>query len=323
MSPKVSVIIPVYNVENYLERCIDSVCGQNFSDTEIILVDDGSTDGSGKLCDVLAQKDSRIRVIHQENGGLSVARNTGLANASGQWISFIDSDDWIEKSFLENLIKEAEKNQCGIVGCNYRRVSEKQQYDYTDKKYNLRIFKNQEIMSNLIDNRIQQVVWNKLYKKTLLDDTLFEKGKYHEDEFWSYQVFAKVNKYVELDYIGYNYFQRADSIMGEQYSLKRLHAVEAKVQRQNFFEKNMPEMISKGRINLAFACFYHGQLALEQLNREEQKLALKYLKHVAKDYGLDRKEFMQLSMSHKFWVLLSKISYVIVCRMRNFCKVGL
>lgn len=323
MSPKVSVIIPVYNVENYLDRCVSSVCDQSFSDIEIILVDDGSKDNSGKLCDILAQKDYRIKVVHQENGGLSDARNTGLANSSGQWISFIDSDDWVEKSFLENLIKEAEKNQCEIVGCNYRRMSEKKQYDCTDKKYNLRIFKNQEIMSNLIDNRIQQVVWNKLYKKTLLDDILFEKGKYHEDEFWSYQVFAKVSKFAEIDYMGYNYFQRADSIMGEQYSLKRLHAVEAKVQRQIFFEKNMPEMISKGRINLVFTCFYHGQLALKQLNREEQKTALNYLKQVVKDYGLERKELKQLSMSHKFWVLLSKISYVLACRIRNLCKVGL
>ena len=322
MSPKVSIIIPVYNVANYLERCVSSVCDQSFSDIEIILVDDGSKDNSGKLCDVLAQKDARIKVVHQENGGLSDARNTGLMKASGHWISFIDSDDWVEKRFLENLLKEAEKNQCEIVGCNYRRVFEQQQSDCRDNKYNLRIFKNQEIMSNLIYNQIQQVVWNKLYKKTLLEDIFFEKGKYHEDEFWSYQVFAKVNKYVELDYIGYNYFQRADSIMGEQYSLKRLHAVEAKVQRQKFFEKNMPEMISKGRINLAFTCFYHGQLALKQLNRGEQKLVLNYLEQVVKDYGLNRKELMQLSISHKFWVLLSKISYVFACRMRNLCKVG-
>lgn len=323
MTPRVSVIIPVYNVEMFLERCVSSVCNQSFTDMEVILVDDGSTDHSGKLCDVLAEKDSRIKVIHQKNGGLSDARNTGIAYARGQWVSFVDSDDWVEECFVDNLLKEAEKNQCAIVGCSYRKVFENQQYDFSDKKYNLQIYEKKEIMSNLIDNKIQQVVWNKLYKKELIDRILFEKGKYHEDEFWSYQVFAKVNRYVEIDYVGYNYFQRADSIMGEQYSFKRLHAVEAKVQRQEFLEKNMPELASKGKINLVFTCFYHGQLALQQLEKSEQKQVLETLKKVMKDFRLKWSEFSELTVSHKIWVLLSRISFVNVCRIRNICRVGM
>lgn len=323
MSPKVSIIIPVYNVEKYLERCINSVSNQSYTDIEIILVDDGSTDNSGMICELHAKKDSRIKVIHKKNGGLSDARNAGVAIASGQWISFIDSDDWIEEYFLENLVKEAEKNQCEIVGCSYRKVFEDSEYYSVDNRYNLRIYENDEIMSNLIDNKIQQVVWNKLYKRSLLEGIFFEKGKYHEDEFWSYQVLAKVSRYVEIDYVGYNYLQRANSIMGEQYSLKRLHAVEAKIQRQKFFEVNMPEMVSKGKINLMFTCLYHGQLAVNHLNKEDEKQAIEYLKKIVQVYVLKRNELEMLTLTHKLWILVSRVSFVMACKIRNFCKIGL
>ena len=321
MKPEVSIIVPVYNVERYIERCVNSICSQSFSNIEIILIDDGSTDESGNLCDLLSLKDNRIKVIHQKNRGLSAARNTGLACVNGSWVCFIDSDDWVEKNFLENLINEAGINQCDIVGCAYRKTDGRLQIT-SNEKYSLSVYENENIMSFLIDNRIQQVVWNKLYKKSVIAGILFEEGKYHEDEFWSYQVFAKVNKYVEIDYVGYNYFQRSDSIMGEDYSLKRLHAIEAKVQRQKYLEKNMPTISEKGKVNLLFACFYHGQLALQQLNKNEQKIVFRELENVVKDYRMNLEELSILPFSHKLWMVFARISLVFTCKVRNLCKIG-
>lgn len=321
--PLISVIVPVYNVEQWLERCIESICCQSYRNLQIILVDDGSTDNSGKICDKIALSDSRVLVIHKKNGGLSDARNVGMSQATGEYISFVDSDDWLESLFYENLLSTIQKYDCDIVGCEYQK-KKKQISETIDVSNNSeQVFDRTSAMSALIDNKIQQVVWNKLYKRKIVKDIFFKKGKYHEDEFWSYQVFARTKIYVAIDYIGYNYFQRENSIMGEEYSFKRLDAVEAKVERQTFLNSNFSELATKGKINLIFTCLYHGQLSLIYLPKNEQKKALKYLKGIVKKLRISSKETRDLLFSHKVWLFLAKHQFLLACIFRNLFKVGL
>lgn len=321
--PLISVVVPVYNVEKWLKRCVDSICGQVYKKLEIILVDDGSTDSSGELCEQFAMLDSRIKVIHKENGGLSDARNIGLSQANGEYISFIDSDDWIEKNFIEYLFKLVAEYECEVAGCAYRKCEDICEKVLQTSCQEVKIYEHIDVMSALIDNMVQQVVWNKLYKKSVIEDIIFPKGKYHEDEFWSYQVFARINKYVESNYIGYNYFQRENSIMGEKYSLKRLDVVEAKVQRQKYLEGNLESLASKGRINLFFTCMYHGQLALRQLENKEIQEALYVLCNIMKKHRLQAVDYRNLPLTHKIWGCLARYSFVLTCRVRNCLKIGL
>lgn len=322
-TPLISVIVPVYNVEKWFDRCVESICTQTYHNLEIILVDDGSTDNCGELCDAIGERDKRVKVVHKINGGLSDARNEGLQYATGEYISFIDSDDWIEPAFYEYLLQTMQEEEYDVVGCKYRKCVEGEKQVNISVDFEVKSYEGLDAMNALIENRIQQVVWNKLYKRSVIDGILFEKGKYHEDEFWSYQIFGRIQKYAEISYVGYDYFQRADSIMGEKYSLKRLDAVEAKVSRQKYLESVMPKLVAVGKLNLTFTCLYHGQLALQQLNGQEQNTALEYLKKVIDLNRLEKTDLRGLSLTHWTWLKLSQLSFVMTCKLRNICGVGM
>lgn len=320
--PTITVIVPVYKTEAYLDRCVQSVVDQTYRNLEIVLVDDGSPDRCPKMCDDWAKKDSRIRVIHKENGGLSDARNAGLKIASGALICFVDGDDWIEPLYIENLLDVIEKYGCEAAGCAYRKCTQKAENDMP-AAYTAQVYDRIAAMSALIDNRaVQQVVWNKLYKRELIDGIWFEKGKYHEDEFWSYQVFAHLNRYAAIDYVGYDYYQRTDSIMGEGYSLKRLDAVEAKVRRQEYLELSMPELAGKGRVNLLFTCMWHGQMALKHLKASEVKHVFSELERIVRTTAPRSKEIRAYPIKQQVWMLLAIDKLMLVCRIRNMLGIG-
>lgn len=320
--PLISIVIPVYKTEAYLDRCVQSVLNQTYGNLEIILVDDGSPDRCPQLCDSWAEKDSRIRVVHKENGGLSDARNAGLKIADGALICFIDGDDWIEPLYVQSMYDAIRINDCDAAGCAYRKCADEACGGVPDA-YQTRVMDRMTAMSELIDNRaVQQVVWNKLYKRELIEGILFEKGKYHEDEFWSYQVFARMNRYAAIDYVGYNYFQRTDSIMGEGYSLRRLDAVKAKTRRQAYLEAHMPELAGKGRVNLLFTCMWHGQMAMSGLSRREAETAFSVLNGVVKKHGCLSDDMKAMRVSHRLWMLMSQRSLYMVCLIRNLLKIG-
>ena len=210
----VSVIIPIYNIKAYLNQCVQSVCNQSYSHLEIILVDDGSTDGSGVMCDELAKKDSRIKVFHKENGGLSEARNYGLLQATGNYIFYLDGDDWIASAALMNLIKAAEDYHADFVqGGFYYAYS-----DYLLQRKEISgmiIFTPKEAMKELVlDGRIKNFAWGNLIRKELALKVPFLKGKYFEDCFWKYQMTELAERYVYCPYPGYYYRQRSGSISG-------------------------------------------------------------------------------------------------------------
>ncbi len=181
----ISVIVPVYNVELYLRKCIDSILAQTYRDLEILVVDDGSTDGSGAICDEYAGKDDRIKVFHTENRGLSAARNLGLDNTTGDWIGFIDSDDWIEPDMYEVLLRKAEETRADIIECGCYA-------DYTTTSYgHLAIQKTVsgiDAVEALIRGEIRTQVWNKIWRSNLFSEIRFPEGHSFEDVATTYKL---------------------------------------------------------------------------------------------------------------------------------------
>lgn len=235
--PKISVIVPVYNVEAYLPRCIDSILAQSFKYFELILVDDGSPDNCGKICDDYSKKDDRIVVIHKENGGLSAARNAGLdwsfANSNSEWIAFIDSDDWVHKDYLKILYTSCLENNTLISICGFQYTSGT--IDDTDMvNSSLRIIIPEEIWCS--EQLLSILAWNKLYKKELWINIRFPIGKQHEDEFTTHRLLFQCDYISFLPFPLYYYFQREDSIMRKPWNLKRLDAIEALQSQIDFFD---------------------------------------------------------------------------------------
>ena len=232
MKDLVSVIVPVYNVEQYLEKCIESICSQTFTRLEIILVDDGSTDHSSRICDEWAHKDVRIRVLHKENGGLSDARNAGIEIATGGWYMFVDSDDTITPDTIERMYGAATSHDCEMAVCNMVRI-----YDdgTTESFYNpvneLTIWVEQQRFETLK----QPSVCNKLFRVDLFQNVWFPKGKFYEDTFVYHILAYRANRIALTGHNGYYYLSRRESILGQsKYTDRYFDMVEAVYERMTY-----------------------------------------------------------------------------------------
>lgn len=320
-APLISVVVPVYKVEAYLDRCVQSIVDQTYKNLEIILVDDGSLDNCTTMCDAWVEKDSRTRVIHKENGGLSDARNAGMAIATGQYIGFVDSDDYIAPEMYQLLMEHMLADNSDIAACGVEMVFED---DTAPRKLTVNgccvLDRNSAMEAVVCESWLKQPVWYKLYKTQLVRDILFPMGKYHEDVFWTWQAVARAERVSVFDTLCYCYVQRNGSIMAERYSLRRLDAVEAKQQRLTFLEKEYPHLAQQARRDLLFSCMYHGQLALRDLDYAQQTAALSRLKAAVKDCSGGLGDMKGI---HKLWVLLAKHDLRLCCRIRNTLGIGL
>lgn len=226
MTECISVIIPVYKVEAYLDECLRSVLGQTYPHLEIILVDDGSPDRCGAMCDAWAAKDSRIKVIHKKNGGLSDARNTGLDIATGDYISFVDSDDWIEPQFCETLLAALQKEGADVCACSIRSCFPDRAELWGCPSY--AVTTPVETLAMLYRDTAYPVsAWNKLYRRELWDGLRFPVGKLCEDAFTTYLLVHRARKIVQLPQALYGYRIRPDSIMTSSFTPKKLDEEEA------------------------------------------------------------------------------------------------
>lgn len=226
---KISIIVPVYNVERYLDKCISSILEQSFTDFELIIVNDGSKDNSGRICDEYKDSDLRIKVIHQENRGLSVARNVGIEIARGKYITFIDSDDFIHPNMLEILYNNILQNKADISICDYHLVYEGKEVSQKFGDNKIRVYNNIEGVKKIIEKSEASMIiaCSKLYRRSLFDNIRYPVGKYHEDEFVTYKLLYKSTKIVVTDAKLYYYLKRSNSITGSNYSIKRLEKLEA------------------------------------------------------------------------------------------------
>lgn len=234
----ISVVVPIYNVENYLDKCIESIVSQTYENIEIILVDDGSKDNSSNIADIWSSKDNRIKVYHKKNGGLSDARNYGKNRATGEYICFIDSDDYIEKNMLKDMIGVINKYDVDYVACNYFIDDGESIIKKAKLKNEIYIIDKKDIFNSLYNEFqfLSVIACNKLYRTKLLLNIDYPVGKVNEDEFVIYDLMAKSSKIAYLNSCLYYYVKRNNSIM-HTFNMKRLEVIEVYETRANEFYK--------------------------------------------------------------------------------------
>ena len=322
--PLISVIVPVYNVEPYLDRCVESIVNQTYRNLEIILVDDGSPDNCPQMCDAWAERDARIKVIHKENAGLSDARNAGMAVAAGELMGFVDSDDWIREDMYQLLLENMQANDSDISACGVRMIWDDGSTERMLTKEGCCVLETEDAMRAVIKEAwLKQPVWYKLYKTELVKNIQFPVGKYHEDVFWTYQAVGAAKQVSVLDEPCYFYRQRNSSIMGDGYSLKRLDALEGKCNRQEYIESLYPSLIDEANADLWFSCMYMMQMVMLHLSTEEQCIAFERIQKVLELYPITKKSIETLGLKQRIWGYLSKISFTNTCRLRNLLCIGL
>lgn len=281
--PLISVIVPVYKVEAYLDQCIASIAGQTYRNLEIILVDDGSPDRSGAICDAWAERDSRIRVIHKQNAGAGAARNTGLDAAKGQIISMIDSDDYLHPNMYAHLYSLME-GDVDIAECAIGETEKddlpmedggKAEILYADREEAMRLHIRDEVFC--------QTPPNKLYRREAIADVRFPVGNLIDDEFFTYKVIGNSRELVHSSAVMYAYRQQPGSAMHKPYSLRRLQGLAAKQQRLEYVKQHLPQLEYEAKYDLFFTCLFAMQGCLRSLSKEELQKAREIIFPVLKE----------------------------------------
>lgn len=290
----ISVIVPVYNVEKYLERCVKSIAAQTYKDLEILLIDDGSTDKSGKMCDDFQQTDSRIKAFHKQNGGLSDARNYGIEHSAGEFISFVDSDDYIDEKMLETLHRLITENDADLAVCSAMDVFEGKEVTQVKeiKEFNLNKVESYKYM--LRGDGIPSAC-NKLYKRQTVGNVRFPVGKLYEDGFFTPQILKRVEKTAVTSKPMYYYFRRADSITTKPFRKGDLDVIEAYDKCVKQVKELCPEALPYAEFRYRNAYF---NVLDKMLMRDdckeipEYKQVVKYLKkhtaQIVKDPGFGK-----------------------------------
>ncbi len=278
--PLLSVIVPVYRVEHYLNTCVRSILRQTYENLEIFLVDDGSPDGSGALCDDWARQDSRIRVLHRPNGGSGAARNAALELARGALIGFVDSDDYIAPDMYRYLYSLLD-DQTDIAECGFLSIADDGAVFGTASPAARRYTPQEAMDCHIRDTAFRQVIWNKLYRRRVLEGVRFPEGTAIDDEFFTYRAIGRARGLIRSERVCYAYRQQSGSIMHRPYSLKRLDGVRAKEQRLDYLRAHMPALEQAARQDLRLSCLYAMQGSLRALSGEELKTARTLLRSAA------------------------------------------
>ena len=310
-SSLVSIIVPVYKVENYLNDCIKSIQKQTYKNLEIILVDDGSPDSCPEICDKLAETDERIKVIHKCNGGLADARNAGINIASGEYITFVDSDDLLLNDMIETLYCLSEKYDADFVMCKKIDCEDDDTIDTivfsNDTSSATRLFEGREKMTAYLKTKqIDTTVWKKLYKKILFNNLRFPNGKLHEDAFITYKLIDIAKRVVVTDKIGYVYRKNPQSIMNSGFSLNRLHSIEAKKEQLKFIEKMYPELRKYACADIIYSCNF----CLTEMTKSDffEKDIEEMLQKLYRKYFRQYLSVNTTSVKGKFFALVATIS---------------
>ncbi len=247
----ITVIIPVYNIEEYLGVCLDSVCGQTYKNLEILLIDDGSTDGTGQICDEYAVRDSRINVIHKSNEGQSVARNLGLDHARGDYIAFIDGDDWVTEDYLDRLFVSLQESNADIANCNFLRKKAAGDKTGQIRSGKRRIFNAEQAIENLCYlKELNCAPCAKLFKSRILRDIRFPEGCIYEDLAIIYKTYDAAERIVYCDFDGYFYFQRSGSSLKSTFHEKKLSRIFFSKEILSFIQENYPSIVGSAYCRL-------------------------------------------------------------------------
>lgn len=317
---KISVIVPVYKVEPYLDRCVSSIVNQTYKNLEIILVDDGSPDRCGAMCDAWAARDSRIRVIHQENKGGGAARNAGLDVAHGEFIAFVDSDDYIAPNMYAHLI--GLMTSCvDIAECDYTETFDNNAA-FTQSNKTVEFSVRDAMNEHINDHFFRQVIWNKLYRRNMVKKIRFPENTIIDDEFFTYQVLGNARVLTHSFSVCYAYRQQPNSVMHVMGLKNRLQAVEAKENRHIFIIDNFPTLIGNSMKSIWFTCIYHGQQSLRYLHKEDGEACLRYLSECLHRHPYPKADFKKCTAKEKIWLTMAQISLRLTCKLRNMFRVG-
>lgn len=315
--PLISVIVPVYRVENYLDRCLQSIAGQTYRNLEIILVDDGSPDSSGAICDAWAAKDSRIRVIHKENAGAGAARNTGLDAATGEIVSMIDSDDYLEVHMYAHLLKlmteDVDIAECDIC---WTELDDLTMDDGSQAE--IRVCDAEAAMRlHIRDEIFCQTPPNKLYRRKIIGDIRFPEGNLIDDEFFTYRLIGNARKLARSSACMYAYRQQPGSAMHKSFSFRRLQGLDAKQQRLAYLRKHMPALEYEAKFDLFFTAMFMMQACLRSLQGEELQRARQYILDLLKTITpLARNP--EASAKKNLLLKLAQKHFEGTCKMLNF-----
>lgn len=297
----ISVIVPVYNVERYLRRCVESIEKQTYEDIEIILIDDGSTDNSGKICDELKLEDSRIKVLHISNGGAARARNYGLNEACGDYISFIDSDDWIMPTFLEALIRVCENNNADIAKCEVIDVKSEKDEVVTPERINVKVYEPVEILNNIYMNRklFNVAIMNKLYKKSIFEGLRFKEGIINEDEEILCRIILNSKRIAITNEVLYCYFLSQNSVTRSKFRPKNMDIIkcfDARISqlKNEKYHVALMQTYADYQKTLGILCFN-----VYTSNWNEKEKYLKQIKEKIHEVNKANKQNKYFSMSEK------------------------
>lgn len=296
--PLISVIVPVYNVEKYLKRCLDSIRKQTYSNIEILLIDDGSTDQSGRICDEFAKLDSRVRVLHKNNGGLSDARNVGIEEAKGEYITFVDSDDYVDEDLIEYLYKMIERTHTEMSICTNRLYHEKTrkfQIGADDGKNEV-LTAHESIKRLLYGRNFWVSAWAKLYKKDLFLNIRYPKGKLYEDTAVTYKLILKAGRVAYGRSCKYTYCVRNNSITRSAFSPRQLDLIEVADSAVSDIIRKFPGLAQAGMCFRLWARFstlnrmFHVESEFYSTRREIIRFIRQYGDSVLDDFNASRRD---------------------------------
>ena len=333
MKELISVVVPIYNVEKDLENCLKSLINQTYDNLQIILVDDGSTDSCGTICDNYKKIDNRIEIIHKANGGLADARNAGLKIVRGQYVAFLDSDDYIYRTMYEDLYKLLKENDSDIAECDFLRidVSQKGNEESIINEENFKRKIETNILSNIDALRLlyganiyeyvkKVVVWNKLYKREVINGIWFPTGRLHEDEFTTHKILYNANKIVSTNKILHGYMQTSGSIMRKPLKPKRIKdTLDSYMSASEFFkEEGLVELEAKTRRRYLEYCI---ELAGKIINSDNNKELLDQLVVEYKSFYEKYREIInnvKTSIKEKKIIDLLNEVYISIKKENNF-----
>lgn len=311
----ISVVVPVYNVERYLRACLDSLLAQTYSSLDILLVDDGSTDRSGAICDEYAHRDPRIRVVHQKNGGLSDARNTGISLATGRYITFVDSDDAVSADMLAYLYELIIREKADIATCQKQLIDENgKNIPSRAKSRSQTVHGNENCMKAfLVSKDIDTAAWGKLYKRELFREVRYPKGKYCEDIFTTYRLFALSNTITVGEERKYGYRVRSDSIMHRDFLPKHMDVIEGALLRADFVAAHYPKLLTDAQagiissVNLCVSKIIQSEQSMKDLKDVMARLQ-RYYRTYEKAYLKSRKRILtKLFTIAAYWNLTATV----------------
>ncbi|WP_051233605.1 glycosyltransferase family 2 protein [Butyrivibrio sp. NC3005] len=272
----VSVIMPAYNTEDYIDQCIKSILNQTFTDFELLIVDDGSTDKTGEIIDYYADNDKRIKVFHHVNMGISFSRNFAIAKSIGDYICFIDSDDYIAEDYLENLYNAIVANNCKLSICEYTNFQDSEDFAFSDNKRACKVRTEDDILNfglnHLEKNEYSVVCWNKMYSKSLWEGISFPEGKIFEDTYVWYKIFDKAGKAAIVDKVEYARRLNKASITHQKYSLKEWNMFDAKREQLLYFADKKQQRFIEISYNSMFYLFWCNYNKMKENNLFDKKV---------------------------------------------------